>query len=320
MTGLRTPTGRELGAWPSGSPEWHAARRNRLGGSSVAAVLGLSKWQSPYGLWCEMAELVGTEPQTAAQARGHYLEAGVAAWFADRHPEWGVHKAGTYVHKERGWQLANPDRLICEAPPPTAAEDVDVRAVASALLEIKTDADGRDWGRPGTDEIPLYYMTQVQWYMDVLGLPVTYVAVLTGRLEFREYVVDYDPAAAAEMRLRGEAFIASLLLEEAPPLDTRKATYETLRRRHPMIDRERKHLVDTSLGVEVIDALQELETAQDRVTSAKSKLLAAMGTAYRAYFNGELLATRTAKGVNGVPYLKFEPNLPDVTDLVGAYL
>jgi predicted phage-related endonuclease len=30
------------------SEAWHEARRSRLGGSEIAAVLGLSPWQSPF--------------------------------------------------------------------------------------------------------------------------------------------------------------------------------------------------------------------------------------------------------------------------------
>ena len=35
----------------AGTPEWHASRTRALGGSEIAAVVGLSPWQSAFGLW-----------------------------------------------------------------------------------------------------------------------------------------------------------------------------------------------------------------------------------------------------------------------------
>src|SRR5690625_7631762 len=58
------------------------------------------------------------------------------------------------------------------------------------ILEVKTDGqdDADTWGRNGTDEIPLYYRTQVQWYLDVLGLEWAHVADLTARQQLRYYI------------------------------------------------------------------------------------------------------------------------------------
>jgi putative phage-type endonuclease len=317
-TGLCAPAGEYLGIWPNGSPEWHAARAHRLGGSSIAAVLGLSPWQSPFSLWCQMAGLVEPEAQTTEQARGHYLEPAVAAWFADQHPEWDVFETGTWVNRDHRHQLANPDRLIRYYRPeggwPVGWYDIEV----SALLEIKTDADGSDWGQPGTNEIPLYYRTQVQWYLDTLGLQRAHIAVLTGRLEFREYVVDYDPADAAFMRAAAVEFLDSLLWGEMPDLDAHPATYESVRRLHPQIaaknDPGADADVDDGLAVEFLDALAEADSAADRAQLARTRLLDAMGTSRRARWRGHTLATRQAKQ-GGTPYLVAGRSLPDLATL-----
>lgn len=311
MTGLSTPTGRLLGRWESGSPEWHAVRATRLGGSRMAALLGLSPWESPYSVWCQMAGLVEQDEQTKAQARGHYLEAGIAAWFADQHPEYEVRPAGTYVHRERDYQLANPDRLLLGMPGHFDKPGV------RAGLELKTDAETSGWGRPGTDQIPPYYRPQVQWYMDTLGLTVWYVVVLTGRLEFREYVVHYDAEDAAWMRDQAEDFLASLYWREMPELDHHPATYATVRKLHSAIDRKAGYVADLDLAVEFIEATTELRAAQEREQAARTRLLNAMGSAYRAYYDGHRLARRQAKG-GGTPYLVAETNLPDVNQLLGV--
>ncbi|MFI7468209.1 lambda-exonuclease family protein [Nonomuraea sp. NPDC049646] len=314
-TFLYTPTGRYIGTWPTDSPQWRAARAKRISGSRIAAILGLSPWASPHSTWCEMAGLVEPAPATKQQDRGHYLEPAVAAWFADQHPEWHLFETGTWVHNDRGWQLANPDRLIryhLSDNLPVGWYNLEV----SALLEIKTDADGSGWGEPGTDEIPVYYRTQVQWYMDVLGLPRAYIAVLGDRLEFREYVVDYDPADAAIMRASAENFLDSLLWGEMPALDGHPATYETVRKLHPDIDGSDIDL-DDDTAIEYLAALAAAKASESRVNAAKSQLATAMGTSRRARWRNQTIATRQAKN-GGAPYLVAGRKLPDPTTLTGA--
>ncbi|WP_051864909.1 YqaJ viral recombinase family protein [Streptosporangium roseum] len=306
MIDLTTPAGVLLGRWETGSPEWRAARATRLSGSRMAAVLGLSPWESPYSTWCEMAGLVQPDEQTKEQSRGHYLEPAVAAWFADQHPELMVAEAGTYVHADRPQHLANPDRLLTTPGSSTAA----------ALLEIKTDADGSGWGEPGTDQIPVYYRTQVQWYLDVLGLQRAYIAVLTGRLNFAEYVIDYDPADAAHMRGVADEFLDSLLWREMPDLDAHTATYETVRKLHPDIDGDDVD-IDPGLAAEFIAATADVKGAEARATKARTALAAAMGTAKRARCGTYTIATRQAKG-GGTPYLVAGRKLPDPIELMGA--
>lgn len=308
---LATPTGRFLGHWKSNTPEWDDARATRLGGSRMAALLGLSPWESPYSVWCLMAGLVQKDAQTRPQARGHYLESGIADWFADQHPEYQIRETGTYVHVDRDYQLANPDRLLLGMPGHFPEPGV------RAGLEIKTDADASGWGRPGTDEIPAYYRPQVQWYMDTLGVPKWYVVVLTGRLDFREYVVHYDAADCAWMRDQAEDFLSSLYWREMPDLDHHPATYAAVRKLHPDIDRDSAFVADLDLAVEFIDATTSLAAAERREQAARARLLAAMGPAHRAYYDGHRLARRQAKG-GGTPFLVAEQNLPDLTDLRGV--
>lgn len=272
----------------------------------MAALLGLSPWESPYSVWCQMAGLVDPDEQTKEQARGHYLEDGIAAWFADQHPEYQICRAGTYVHAERDYQLANPDRLLLGMPGHFDGPGF------QAGLELKTDADASGWGKPGTDQIPPYYRPQVQWYMDALGVPVWYVVVLTGRLEFREYVVRYDAEDCAWMRDQAEDFLSSLFWREMPELDHHPATYATVRKLHPLINREESFIADLDLAVEYITATTSLREAQEREQAARTRLLEAMGTAHRAYYDGHRLARRQTKS-GGDPFLVAETNLPDIT-------
>jgi putative phage-type endonuclease len=290
-------TGQQIPGIEPGSPEW----LTYMSASKIAAVLGISPWESPYSLWCQMAGLVDKQPQSTEQSRGHYLEPSIAAWLADQHPGRQLTPGGCWVNTARPWQMAAPDGLFMNG------------AQVAELAEYKTDADGSGWGEPGTDEIPLYYRAQVQWQMDTIGVSRTRIAVLTSRLQFAEYVVDYDPADAALMRAAAEEFLDSLLWQEMPDLDPHPATYETVRTLHPDIAGKGDPLadvdVDDGLAVEFLSALADAERVARRDQQARTRLLDAMGSSRRARWNGHTLATRQSKK-GGTPYLVAGRNLP----------
>ncbi|MEU0236832.1 lambda-exonuclease family protein [Nocardiopsis sp. NPDC006198] len=305
MTVLETPTGRLLGSWPAGSPEWHAARATRLGGSDMAAVLGRSPWVSPYRLWHLKAGLVTDSETTDAQSRGHYLEDGIRRWWADQNPEYEVVTGGTYTHAERDYQLANPDGLIVKD------------GTVIGVLEIKTDGqdDAETWGHSGTDEIPLYYRTQIQWYMDTLGLPVAHVAVLTARLEFRHYTVRHDDTAGAILRFRAEEFLDSLMFQTPPNFDGAKNTYETVRQLHPRINGGDVELTYAEAAA-YCSAKNALKQAEEREQYERTVLADRMGDAKRARYLGITIANRQSRG-DGDPYLvagRKLPNMPAPTN------
>ncbi|MFG2076922.1 YqaJ viral recombinase family protein [Nonomuraea maritima] len=303
-------TARRLGRFRPDSRRGRKERRGRLGGSSMAAVIGKSPWASPYSEWCLQKGLIKPEPTTAAQMRGHYLEPGIRAWFADQHPEFTVRSGGTYVHVDRDYQLASPDALCFED------------GVLVEGAEFKTDADayGSGWGRPGTDEVPLYYRVQVVWYMDTFGVPRWRFGLLDGRLSFREYVIEYDPAEAAILRDAAEDFLASVFWDEMPELDEHPATYATVRKLHPKIDPEATVQLPADLAAELRAAVLGMDAAEDRKLLALSKVATFMGTARRAMHGGYDYALRQLSS-KGLPYVKPDnkldqvppPDLPDDT-------
>ena len=98
-----------VGRFIPGSPEWTEARRTRLGGSEIAAVLGLSPWTSPFTLWHVKAGSVEPEPGNRWTEWGHRLEPVVAAKFLDEHPEMTpehLAQGVTYEHDDRRRQPA----------------------------------------------------------------------------------------------------------------------------------------------------------------------------------------------------------------------
>lgn len=263
------------------SAEWHAARRNGIGASEIAAVVGLSPFESAFSLWHRKAgNLPGPDPSNPLFYWGHALEPLVADRFADAHPEFWVMEVGTYRHGERDWQFANLDRALY----PTSGVGVDTPPLG--VLEIKTTRYGDNWGPHGSDEVPVHVRCQVMQQMDVMGVPFAWVAVLIGGNDYREYQIDYDEDDAYALREAGAAFWASLQTDTEPPIDASFATYEAVRELHPDID----GALEVEIPAELHDAYhftkQMADSYADEHREVKSKVLAAMGNARRALVDG----------------------------------
>lgn len=259
------------------SDEWHAARRNGIGASEIAAVVGLSPFESPFSLWHrKKGNIPGADPSNPLFYWGHALEPLVAQRFAELHPEWPhVLPVGTYRHADRDWQFANADRALW---PLHASEQ-------KSLLEIKTTRYGDGWGPSGSTEIPLHVRCQVTQQMDVFSAPYAWVAVLIGGNDYREYRIDYDETDAAALCEAGAAFWASLQTDDEPPIDASFSTYEAVRELHPDIDGEDVD-VNPALYARYAATKADADSAADAHRQAKSELLKAIGTARRALVDG----------------------------------
>jgi len=57
-----------------GTPEWLALRKEKIGSSDAAVCMEVSKWRSPYQLWCEKLDLIPAQEVNSSMLRGHELE------------------------------------------------------------------------------------------------------------------------------------------------------------------------------------------------------------------------------------------------------
>jgi putative phage-type endonuclease len=304
MSALVTPTGVLLGAFTVGSPEWHAARAGGLGGSEIAAVLGLSPWESPFSLWHRKA---GHLPPTNANNEmewGTRLEPAILRKFADTHPElWIAPDVGTFRHVDRPWQIANPDAL---ATPDYAQAGLDPQTwhqPGTTVVEAKFALYPDEWAAGP----PAYYLAQLRWYLDTLGLPGGYLAVWFGsNAEYREYRIVADPDDAQLMRDRARKFLDTITAGQQPPIDSHVETARAIRRLHPAVE---------DVNVEIPAALaMHYEAACDAYAEAKtdkrlaaSKILAAIGNGRAATCDGHLIATRVVYGDPDDPTIQLRP-------------
>lgn len=288
--------------------QWYARRRDGITASEVAAILGLSRWESPWSLWHRKKGLLDEEPDNDAMRWGRKLEALIADEFDERHPYLHVLRIG--LVSRDGWKLATPDRGLWETTLGVSEHPV-------GALECKTADSWDEWGDDGTDVIPVYYRCQLLWQMHVLGVDCGFVAALSRGKDYREYVVTMDDDARADLQVMiqaAEEFRASLAADEPPPLDAHTATTRALRTLHPAVE-DRDVVVPDHLAETYAEAKRTVELAKADLDGATNELLAAIGDGRRAVTaDGAKVATRIVSERRSLDTKALAADHPDIAE------
>jgi putative phage-type endonuclease len=284
---------RLLGQFVSGSPEWHDARQNGIGGSDIGAICGVNKWDSPLSMWAKKLELVDVpQPNSEAMEWGVILEPVILAKFRREHPEFEVlDSPGTFAHPDRDWQLANPDALAYDK---TTGEWV--------VVEIKTSRYEDDWDDK-TGEVPPTYRAQVLWYLQTFGFHRAIVATLFSGSKYREFEIVADEFEMEANLQRAQKWWEYVESGQMPDFDGAEATYNTMRELHPDIDPEADSVELAELGQAYLNCSEEFDRAEFALREAKTRILDKMGNAKRGLLDGRWIVTRQARGTTGTPFL-----------------
>jgi putative phage-type endonuclease len=275
-----------LGTFPSNSPEWHELRSQGIGGSLVGTIAGLNKWESAYTAWAKHTGKIDSQiPDSPAMEWGRRLEAVVLGKLIDEHPELEViPEVGTWQNLERPYQIANPDAI---------ATDEHGNLI---VIEIKTARFPDDW----SEGVPLYYLTQVQWYLSTLGIQRAILAVLIGGSDYREFEIEADHFQQQADIALVQRFLEAVESDQAPDWDGSESTYETVRKMHPEIQDDEVELGD--LGTQALAALKKESDAKAEALKLKSQVIDKMGHAKRGLVDGQHVFSRQARGT-GSPFL-----------------
>ncbi|NQE89558.1 YqaJ viral recombinase family protein [Nocardia terpenica] len=288
-----------VGEFISGSPEWHAARANGIGGSEISAVVGLSPWEGRFGLWHRKKDHLATVAETAPMKWGTLLEPVIAAEYIANHIDRGQRATtgATYRHHQRRWQLANPDLLIWSGD--ELVDGVEIKAPGPDYSE--------KWGRDGSDNIPIYYRCQIAWYCDVLGLESMALRALIGGNDARSYRIRPSRGDLEFLRSEGEQFWTQFQNDIPPNLDGHLATYQAVRELHPDIDRSVIVDAPASLADRWWEVQAKREAADAEYMEVRTQIADLIGMGWKARCGDQNLAYRVRPANGGDPYLKSAP-------------
>jgi putative phage-type endonuclease len=183
-------------------------RTTGIAGSDVAKLVGVSPFGNEFDVFMAKTspELEDSFNVSPAMRWGHRKEPIIADEYAEVHNV-ELEECDTLRHKHHDIWLGTPDRKVFK-------NGDFVRG-----LEIKTAGHykAKEWGKEGTDGIPLYYLCQVMWYMPLIDAREMDVAVLIGSSDYREYRVRRDDDLLDMMWDKAEFFWRHNVQKKNPP-------------------------------------------------------------------------------------------------------
>ncbi|MEI7706474.1 MAG: YqaJ viral recombinase family protein [Deltaproteobacteria bacterium] len=248
--------------------------RNGLGGSEVAAAIGLHPYKSPVQLAAEKLGLVEPFAGNDATDLGIAMEPVIVGLYTKREriPDFDITSTEPVPHPTAPHIFATPDRMRLVGPKKWIP------------VEIKT-ANARvahRWGPTETDEVPEEYLIQVQVQMACTQASRADLVVLLGGSELRIYHLDADAELQHEVIDAAENFWTRYVARgELPPVDGSESASEYLKRRFP---RDTRPLLPaTTEALAIADRLREAKAARVQAetaeTEAENELKAMIGDA-----------------------------------------
>ena len=219
--------------------EWLKARKLGLGGSDMAAVLGLSPWRSPIDVWLDKTSDTVEEKESEPMYWGNVLEEVVAQEFAKRSGYKVRNNNFTLQSEEYPYLLANIDREIVGL---------------DAGLECKT-ANAFKANEWDGDNVPDAYYIQCQHYMAVTGKSSWWIACLVGGNTFYYKEIKRNEEVIAAIIDTGAAFWELVKNKTMPAPDDTKQCENALKKLYQKSNDQSVEL-PASYGNMIIDYLE----------------------------------------------------------------
>ena len=250
--------------------EWLEQRKHGVGGSEVAAIMGLSPWKTATQLWLEKTGRI--EPADLSEkpyvAFGTIMEPVIGDWYREKFPDRTVRRVNAICKSLiRPWAQASLDYEVRDGS-------------VWGVLEIKTARTAADW----QDGVPAYYLTQIMHYMQVTNRPFADVAVFfRDTCEFKCFRVDYDKEDGDAVKAAVDDFWRNYVMTGTmPQVVGTSGEAAALTDYYGKGDGDFKQLIDPDVDAAVSayqDAAEREKQAHADKTEAATKLIAAIGDA-----------------------------------------
>lgn len=213
--------------------EQKARRRLGVGGSEVAALVGMNPYMRPIDVY--EAKVHGRDvPDNQHMERGRFFEKPTA--------EWRVHRYGgrlvevdTIQSKQHPLILVHPDFIVAPAGDPAA--NLDYQNCIDLSIKVPGPRTWGQWGEDGSDECPTQALIQLQYELIPLG---ELYGINRGEVcapidgDLRRFPMVSDRELQAMLIDAVERFWRDHVLPQRPPSPDGSNSYsEFIRRRYP---------------------------------------------------------------------------------------
>lgn len=280
---------------PKDRDAWLEERKKGLGSSDAGTIMGVSPFSTPLKLWRQKTGLDAPTPESEAMRNGHYLEPAVAEYFAaatnsviDKSSE-GDWLA---VDDKKPWLRVSPDRLFWPEGAPQTPEN-------RYILEIKSTSKIVD-----PDNLPLYWICQVQYQMGVMGVPLAAIAWVTGqpRLSMGHTWIQFNPNFFNTLVTALDTFWNENILKNIAP---EPLTGDDIKLIYPFSEKDKyaaasaEDVDNCKVYIELEEEIENLTERLDKVgTAIKNKMAEAESLIWTDPDTGENTTVARYKSIN----------------------
>lgn len=238
-----------------------------IGGSDIAAIVGLSPWKGPADVFARIIH--GEDHKEGVRLRlGNLAEPEIIKDYCERHS-------------------LSPDKIernveIERADKPFMRGELDGLLRGNHGIECKLvgfrQADR--WGEDGSDHIPDEYLCQVAWYTMLADVPFMRIAAwFDGGGDYREFQYDRNSELEAGLVDAAERFWVDHVLTGTPPSLT-NASAESIRRIFPAGNGNLRDATEDEVVLidQFVKARDARKAAADTEDELKGKLQTAIAT------------------------------------------
>lgn len=250
------------------SKEQVELKKYKIGGSDIAAVLGLSNFRTQLQVW---GELTGMIPRGDISGKmqvrlGNKMEAVVAEIFSEDTGK-SLHRVNeTFRHGEYTYLVGHIDRRIVGE---------------KAIVEIKAVSSwSREQWREG--QAPQEYILQLMWYLGLTKTNQGYLVALIGNQELAIVPVFFDKEIYETMVKKAVDFWENFVVPKIMPMQITKDDGSTLYSLYPISDPNADIILpdEATAAIERIESsVADLKALEDQIEADKNKVKALLGDA-----------------------------------------
>lgn len=303
--------------------DWLALRKSGIGGSDIAAIIGLNRFRGPYDVYMDKTTEADTaeEPNEAIHF-GILLEDIVAKEFT-RRTGFKVQRVNATLRN--GIRIANIDRAIINPVISGNVRFKDGALTTDALLECKTAGWHSAWrwgpsqeesikkGLPTAGaEMPVEYLAQIQWYMGITGCKTSYVAVLIGGQDYRIYRVDRDEEIIQSLYEAADEFWQHVQKGEPPEPKTAEEAAKTWHQDNGEAV-EADNAAAAAFG-ELVTLKAQAKTLADQIAEKEDQIKMAIGENTMLTLGGNKIATWKAGSRNTIDTKALRADHPELAN------
>ena len=219
-----------------------------IGGSDVAAILGLNRYKTAYEVWEEKKHGIKTFEGNAATEWGKKLEPVIIAHFEQVNNVKVFDNNVKYISKEHDFLGCHPDG-ICT---------INNENVLIEVKTVSTDAF-KFWG----NELPLEYYCQVQHNLNVLGLTkAKFIYLVLDSRYYGEIEISYDKEYAESVQKFLVKWWNEYIIGDNTPIKT-VTDYEKENPEVKMVEADDETAKKHTELIELKAKIKELETQKE---------------------------------------------------------